>query len=221
MDPALWSKAMNKLEVFTKSSVPPPPRKPYGIRSLDDAVGLYVSNVHVFVRRAKELLAELETLAVEIKQKWPLAPGETIERPSEYPDIAKLAFKRDFLSDSVLMFSAMAVEGFLNYYGVVRLGELEYTRNFARLRLVPKLRILLLFCDGISVDDGDPMIAALSRLAQMRNSLVHPKTKELRGSESRDGPLIPEAAQEAVANMDSFFHEFLVTVPKAEHLIPY
>ena len=60
----------------------------------------------------------------------------------------------------------MAVEGFLNYYGVVRFGEPEYKRNFERLGLVPKLRALLLFCDSIALDDTDPLI---------QSSLVSPE----------------------------------------------
>jgi hypothetical protein len=114
-------------------------RKPYAIRSLDEAVGVYLSNLRIFVRRARESLVELEAVATEVKQKWPLPLGETVKDPSQYPEVEKLTFKRDFLSDSVLIFSVMAVESFLNYYGVVRFGEPEYKRNFERLGLVPKL----------------------------------------------------------------------------------
>jgi hypothetical protein len=58
--------------------------------------------------------------------------------------------KRDLLSDAVKIFSAMAVGAFLNYYGVVRLGEDECASHFERLGLVPKLRTLLLVCDFLS-----------------------------------------------------------------------
>lgn len=207
----------------TKRSMSAQTRKPYAIRSLDEAVGVYLSNLRVFVRRARESLIELEAVAAEVKQKWPLPLNETIKDPCKYPAVEKLTFKRDFLSDSVLIFSAMAVEGFLNYYGVVRLGETEYKRNFERLSLDRKLRALLLFCDSIALDDTDPLIAALTDLAQMRNSLVHPKTREVTGylpAESRGGMPVPDAAREAVTNMDTFFQEFLIAVPKATHLVP-
>jgi hypothetical protein len=116
----------------------------------------------------------------------------------------------------------MAVEGFLNYYGVVRMGEAEFARNFERLGLAAKLRALLLFCDSIRIADDDPLLTAVSNLTQYRNALVHPKTKETKSNigSLRDGPLIPEAAQDAVAAMDAFFKEFEVAVPKAKHLIP-
>ena len=198
-------------------------RKPYAIHSLDETVGGYLSNVHIFVRRARESLAELQAVATEVNKKWPLALDETVKDPSQYPELEKLTFKRDFLSDSVLIFSAMAVESFLNFYGVVRLGETEYKRNLERLSLDRKLRALLLFCDSIALDGTDPLIAALTDLAEMRNSLVHPKTREVTGyvpAESRGGRPVPDAAREDVTNMDTFFKEFLIAVPKAAHLVP-
>jgi hypothetical protein len=198
-------------------------RKPYVIRSLDEAVGAYLSNLRIFVRRARESLAELEAVATEVNEKWPVPLGETVKDPTKHPELEKLAFKRDFLSDSVLIFSAMAVEGFLNFYGVVRLGEVEYKRNFERLSLDRKLRALLLFCDSIALDDTDPLIEVLTNLAKMRNSLVHPKTREVTGylpAESRDGMRVPDAACQAVTNMDTFFKQFLIAVPEAKHLVP-
>jgi hypothetical protein len=81
----------------------------------------------------------------------------------------------------------------------------------------------LLFCDSIALDDTDPLIVVLTSLAQTRNSLVHPKTKEVTGylpAESRAGVLIPDAAREAMTNMDTFFKKFLIAVPKATHLVP-
>lgn len=199
-------------------------RASYEIRPIDEAVGLYLSNLHVFVRRARECLTKLETVAAEVKQKWPLPLDQTLNHAKkDYPDLEALSFERDLLSDSVLIFSAMAVEGFLNYYGVVRMGETEFARHFERLGIAAKLRAVLLFCDSIRLADDDPLITAASKLVQNRNALVHPKTEELTSylpAESRGGLLIPEAAQEAVAAMDTFFKEFEAAVPKAKHLIP-
>lgn len=195
----------------------------YKIRPIGDAVGLYVSNLHVFLRRARECLTRLETISTEIRDKWPVSLDQGIKEPKKNsPDVEELCFQRDLLNDSVLIFAAMAVEGFLNYYGVVRMGEAEFARNFERLGVAAKLRSLLLFCDSIRIPDDDPLLTAVNKLTQNRNALVHPKTKEVRSNvESlRDGPLIPEAAREAVAAMENFFKEFEAVVPEAKHLIP-
>lgn len=199
-------------------------RERYQIRPIEEAVGFYLSNLHVFVRRARECLARLEGITSNVKQQWPAPSGQTLNHARKnYPELEALTFERDLLSDSVLIFSAMAVEAFLNYYGVVRMGEKEFTRHFERLGIVGKLRALLLFCDSLRLADDDPLIIAGTKLAKTRNALVHPKTKELTSyipAEARGGLLIPETAQEAVGAMDGFFKEFEATLPKAKHLMP-
>lgn len=63
----------------------------------------------------------------------------------------------------------------------------------------------------------------LNRIAQRRNTLVHAKAMELTGyvpAEEQSGDKIPEAAREAVTDMEKFFREFVMTVPDATHLIP-
>jgi hypothetical protein len=88
----------------------------YKIRPIADACGLYVSNFHVFLRRARECLARLETISTKIRGKWPVSLDQAITEPKKnYPDLEALCFDRDLLSDSVLLFAAMAVEGFVNY----------------------------------------------------------------------------------------------------------
>jgi hypothetical protein len=117
----------------------------------------------------------------------------------------------------------MTVEGFLNYYGVVRLGEKEYIDHIERLGIIPKLRMLLLICDSLAVSEADSLVKIIKRIAQRRNLLVHPKAKELNGyipADERPGDKIPEAAREAVKDMEDFFREFIVAVPQASHLIP-
>ena len=117
----------------------------------------------------------------------------------------------------------MAVEGFLNYYGVVRLGENEYATHFERLGLIPKLRALLLVCDSLSVSKNDPLVTLLDRIAQRRNNLLRAKAKELPAyapAEERPGDKIPDGARQAVSDMDAFFQEFASAVPDAKHLVP-
>ena len=149
--------------------------------------------------------------------------GETL-RDNEYsPELWALVRKRDLLSDSVRAFSAMAVEAFLNFYGVVRLGEEEYSTHFERLGPIPKLRQLLLVCDRLSIAERDPLVKTLHRVAKSRNSLVHPEAQELPGyvpAEARGGVKIPEAAREAVRDMELFFEQFVDAVPNAPHLVP-
>lgn len=197
-------------------------RQPFSIRN-HDAVGFWLSDDRRFFEAAKLQLGELEVVAAQVKAQWPIPGDQTLRDGQSHPELWSLTRKRDLLSDSVKIFAAIAVEGFLNYYGIVRLGEPEFVTHFERLGLVPKIRALLLVCDSLSVAKDDPLVTVLIRIAERRNSLVHPKAKELPGylaAEKRGGTAIPDAAREAVADMEEFFREFVAAVPEASHLVP-
>jgi hypothetical protein len=197
-------------------------RKPFAVRP-HSVTGAWSSDDRRHAESARQLLAELEIACNDVLAAWPLPPSQTVrDAESEYPDLYKLVRKRDRLCDSVRIFSAMAVEGFLNYYGVVRLGEQEFNTHFERMGIIPKLRALLLVCDGLSISPTDPLVKALERVASGRNSLVHPKAKEFPGyvpAEERPSVPIPQAAGDAVEAMDQFFREFVVLVPASAQLI--
>ena len=173
---------------------------------------------------AQVLLTELEAVCEEVLAQWPLPHGETLrDAQKDHLALYNLVRRRDRLCDSVSIFSALAVEGFLNYYGVVRLGEDVFNAHFERMGLVPKLRALLLVCDGVDLSPKDPLVALLQALAADRNRLAHPKAKEFDGyvpAEERPGVPVPAAGRQAVTRMNDFFAEFLSVVPKAGHLVP-
>lgn len=168
---------------------------------------------------AHELLVELEAICTQITAQWPIPKGKTLkENHPHYMQISKLVLLRDRIADTVLIYSVMAVEGFLNWYGVARLGERIFNDHFERLGLIPKLRILLLTCDSIDVAKDDPIIVALNSVAKHRNALVHPKAKEVIGDpelHKRTSKKLPEVPREVVANMELFFKEFGWAVPDA------
>ena len=199
-------------------------RSPFKIRNVKDSTGWYSSDYLSLARDAIESLAELEAVTEEVKQNWPLPLGETIREPRLYPEIKVLAARRDRLSMATLIFSAMAVEAFLNYYGVLRIGEAAYTKHFERrLSMVEKLSVLLLVCDGIAISGNDELLVSIRTLTNVRNSVVHPKTKEMDSyvpGELRDGLPVPDAAREAVKSMKQFFIDFVRAVPDAEHMLP-
>lgn len=199
-----------------------PTRNKFSIRP-HHAEGYWLSDDRRYFEYAHLQLTELEEVTEQVKQQWPAPLNQTLRNHEHTPELGALVRKRDLLSDSVKVFSAMAVEGFLNYYGVVRLGEAEYAAHFERLGLIPKLRALLLICDSLSVSEADPLVKTLNRIAQRRNALVHAKARELPDyvpGEERGGDKIPEVARETVKDMEAFFREFVKAVPEAAHLIP-
>lgn len=185
-----------------------------------DPEGTWESNDGRYRKYAHQLLAEHVSLCDEVLQKWPGDARAPITAPNAYLEITALARRRDQTADTVRIYAAMAVEGYLNFYGVLRLGQDVFDEHFERLGLVPKLRAVLLTCDQLNVPKSDPLVLALNRVAQSRNALVHPNTIEVVGDLSlhkRKATPTPEAACNAVADMEAFFEEFIKAVPKAEN----
>jgi hypothetical protein len=184
--------------------------------------GVWESNDRKYRSYAHELLKELEQLCEEVSSGWPINAGRAITNEAEHPELWKRAEHRDRTSDAVRVYAAMAIEGFLNLYGLVRLGQKVYDDHFERLALVPKLRSLLLLCDKLDVPKNDSLVLLLDQVAQSRNALVHPKAKEIVGEPSshvRTSTKLPEVAQESVKNMEAFFEQFSLAVPDAAHQI--
>jgi hypothetical protein len=185
--------------------------------------GVWESNDPRYRSYAHELLAELEQLCTQITVEWPLPVDEPIkEDHPQYQKFEKLIRLRDRTADTVQIYAAMAIEGFLNWYGVLRLGESIYSQHFERLGIIPKLQQILLKCDSVTVTEGDPIVIALTAVAEQRNDLLHPKAREVVGDPSlhkRTSKKLPEVPQEVVASMELFFEEFSLAVPDAAFYI--
>lgn len=196
-------------------------RRPFTLRP-HDALGVWESNNRRYRAYAKELLVDLEEVCTKELTEWPPEDGASIKDPLAHPEMWKLARLRDRTSDSIRIYAAMAVEGFLNFYGVLRLGQIVFDEHFERKGLVPKLQSLLLFCDGLQLERNDELIRLLDSLAQGRNALVHPKAKEVVGEPLKHkatSTKVPEVAREAVARMESFFEKFAELVPLASQYV--
>lgn len=181
--------------------------------------GVWYTEVSRFARLAHKNLGRVEHLAAEVTAQCP--KPHNIPVSDAGPELKALVEERDAASDVTVLFAAMAVEAFLNFYGSVRVGEAEYQNHFERHGLVPKLQYLLLLCDSWSVAKGDPLVKALQLLAEVRNELVHPKAwKDLPGNKSKHIKPMPGTAQKAVKAMTSFFEEFKLLVPESRHFMP-
>lgn len=156
---------------------------------------------------ADALLAELELCVIEIKSKWPGSLDKNLDRNSVSKDFWCLVMKRDRLSNSVILFSAMAIEAFLNWYGIYRLGASKYNKRYEELCNYDKLKSLLKDCNSVEITKESPIAKISTKISKRRNSLAHDKAREVLG-QNIDGDEIPEIAREAVADMRRFFEEF-------------
>jgi hypothetical protein len=114
------------------------------------------------------------------------------------------------MHDAVVITSALAVEGFLNTYGVIRFGE-PFFKNFVeRLGTEQKTAILIAICTGNLVSRDADILRAIRALFERRGALVHPKAREPREERAISAALASNVyevkdAASAVAEMESFF----------------
>jgi hypothetical protein len=133
-------------------------------------------------------------------------------KPADFPDAL------EFFSDSTVVATAMAVEGFLNLYGVIRLGESFYQTNFERLTPTQKVAALLGTCCGVLIQKDTEIIQVTQRIFSRRNSLVHPKSRELPRNGRNGGaprPRPQQIAHESVIDMERFSALFSAYDPDA------
>jgi hypothetical protein len=128
-----------------------------------------------------------------------------------------------FLRTATVVFAAMAVEGFLNYYGVKRLGEGFYNANYERLSLPKKVGALIETCTGNLLANSSELVAVTKRLAEARNALVHPKSREALKSQAKRLPItaLAKLPQESVGDMERFFILFGEADPEAIGMMPW
>jgi hypothetical protein len=174
----------------------------------------YFTIAKSFLQQSKNLSLSNENRVRELKERTkteePQWDNETISSYVHhlvYDDLKQL----DAICIAAQIFACMAVEAFLNLYGVQRLGEKFYKRNLERLGISEKLKILVTMCTQEILEDEDETTQIARRMFDRRNSLVHPKAKEINGFSD----LIPfestnhlKRAEEAVEEMELFFKRF-------------
>lgn len=177
-----------------------------------DSVGTWESNDIRYCDYARELLKQLEELAAEIHEKWP-KDVTAITDETKYPELWNLTRIRDRTSDTTRIYAAMAVEGFLNFYGVLRLGQKVFDNHFERLGPIQKLQRLILISESIVITQQHLLVKTLESIAKDRNSLMHPKALEKIDGSEKTSTKIPDVAKKSIENMESFFREFAIAVP--------
>lgn len=119
-------------------------------------------------------------------------------------------------ADAAVLVSAMAVESFLNFYGVVRLGQDFHQRYLERTGAVPKLALLVAINRQQLLGADDEIVKVADEIFSARNALAHPKTRETPASQGRHSLTLPEEqATFAVERMRRFFELFEALDPGA------
>ena len=182
-----------------------------------DVDGTWESNDARYRQYAHRLLAELLEQCRQVMATWPVGCGpQLVDAEATHKDLWELTRLRDRTSDTVRIYAAMSLEGYLNFYGVLRLGQQAYEKAFERLPIVTKLKRLLFTCDALHLSDSHELVARLTFVANSRNGLVHPRAIEVVGDpklHARSSTPVPGEAVSVVEGMEAFFAAFAVAVP--------
>ncbi|MCS6232552.1 hypothetical protein G3488_17025 [Shewanella baltica] len=129
-------------------------------------------------------LNEFESILKVLREKEKTFEEEMNKMPPEYQGSFLMHHTDDLRTDayrsatSAHLFVCMAIEGFINFYGVKRLGETYYKRVLERVGITEKLMLIYLICFDYKLDPNEDIVKSIRRVFDQRNVLVHPKTKE-------------------------------------------
>jgi hypothetical protein len=171
--------------------------------------GAWIANHYLYYGSAKKYLDELKRIYIqyfELKKKLIAEDGEEYYCAS--PELIELETVIKLLCNNILIYSCMAIEGFINYYGVKRLGDKYYKRNIERIGISEKLQIVLLACTGHLCKKDEAIVKLIRNLFDMRNSLVHPKTREITTDYAEVVVSIVDSQEEIVKDLELFFKLF-------------
>lgn len=147
---------------------------------------VWISNHHLYYVIAKRNLVSAQGLQKEIS-KFNISDEEfdaefiaRTGRPD--PDGKAVAIQRSVemlenqdqhLTEAVI-FAALAIEAFINFYAVKKSSKSYYDNYFDTLTVIQKwLLIPKIFNPGKGLDPGREPVQSLSNLVRARNSLVH------------------------------------------------
>lgn len=123
----------------------------------------YMANL--YMENAMESFIEAKKIFDEIKKN-----GEN------YPEYTEQSLSKKI--SIVIVFSAMAVESFLNDYAAATLNDDDYYNTYDSLNICNKFKLIVQFILRKEFNKKDGIYGLLSNLTKNRNKLVHNKSYE-------------------------------------------
>lgn len=184
--------------------------------------GRWALDGHDYRIHAQLALKKSEETRVSMDRK--LARLKKLEKPANQDTFPlEIVHEYGLLYSASIVFAAMAVEGFLNYYGVRRFGDDFYRRNYERLSAAQKVSAIVATCIGSLLPDDAEVLTVVRRLFEARNALVHPKVRELKPSgaptQSHGTSRHVDSGRDSVRDMERFFELFAELDPEATALL--
>lgn len=155
------------------------------IRPYNKDHGIWASSYRSYYKHAycsfeyfQSVLEEIEDKEICIRRENPDSEEFDVQGLIIY-ECRDLYEKADMFAISIHLFACIAIEGFINHYGTLRLGEDLYGATIERLNIVEKIKAIILLFHNKDLPKKEPFLLKTRSLFEFRNRLVHSKTKKV------------------------------------------
>ncbi|HNW89612.1 MAG TPA: hypothetical protein PKN48_08100 [Bacteroidales bacterium] len=136
--------------------------------------GFYSINYTTFYFTASESVNKIRELNKFFEK-------DDISLEDEYI-VKSIVYNTQRLAITTIIFSAMTLESYINYYGSQKLPKNYFEKHLDNLDLKSKWIVLPRLITGQEIDLGGKAFALFSELISLRNKLVHDKYKIIKES---------------------------------------
>ena len=135
--------------------------------------------------------------------------SESEKESDDFVDkVAEINDKIGRLSLIVVIFCAISLEAYINYYGISHLSKTYFEKYLDKLNLLSKWIVIPRIITGTQLDAGSKALQDLSWLISMRNNLVHYKSRKVNVEELKTTDFLwSEDAKRAIETVKNLAQE--------------
>ena len=137
---------------------------------------LYES-AYVYRAQFERKLVEYRELVASLKETEGIPEEHFVSFIHHETNSHVASLSRSF--ETAKLYACLSIEGFVNYYGTVRLTEAVFKRLVERMGITEKISLLYLLCFDEDLSAKSEMLKNIRTVFDARNAMVHPKTKEV------------------------------------------
>jgi hypothetical protein len=178
--------------------------------------GIWKTDFPLYVDEAIDLMEEYNANIQQLIMLKQRIPNDAQDRELYYYETIDPQHSKVYMSYvKLVLICCMTVEAFLNLYGVRRLGDKYYNDNLERLNPIKKINVIMAICFQEVYRDRNDVIENIRNIFSVRNSFVHPTTKEYSLEDVHKKPELftptlctPEAGNNIIKYLRMFFEWF-------------
>ncbi len=175
-----------------------------------DEMEITLSSYQIFYKVANDSYCEIIRLVAERNQRATKTDDDVDFHCEKNAAIQRAAMVS-------VVFSALAIEGFINDYGITRFSKNYFDNHLDKLKTTSKWVIFPQLVVGKPLDTGGKPYEMLKNLFKLRDRLVHSKTRKKKVCELKDEDWVSEKdASSAIETVRLLMGEFCKLDPSVD-----